>query len=452
MPDLPYELYDALSMARFTDVQRRIVMALVGLSHARGRQHVAISVPRLAQVVDTTNSGWFRDALGDLITEGVIVRVHSGGGHSAGVLAVSVDYEQWGRFSIARAAVEARFGPVLGDDDAQPSRTQDGWNPSTPADRTAKESSTPVHRTSNPQPSRPQDGCDSSTPADRQSGVPAILPTGTLAPAIYKTTTTTTTPHATREEIPSEQPAADAQPSASAAPLAGPRDAPAAAAAVPAPPAAEAATPELPELDSSQLKRWPELAELLVTDHARSHVLRFLAGFSGVALAGWVGRLTAWLEGLDCPKAPRPDVLAAALSEYSGDGAPRHVWAFVADVMRRYELAEAPTSAPTSSGSGISGASARASPGAWSRPRSDIERTAAAMWPLIRDNGLASCHPQLISTRVAQLAKDGLIVDADAFLSALRRIPRSQLADARTEHFAIRVISDALATTVIHAA
>ena len=183
------------------------------------------------------------------------------------------------------------------------------------------------------------------------------------------------------------------------------------------------------------LPAWTLLAERLGDRHA-PQVRGFLELLPPEKHAGWTARLSGWLDGLGVPpdQTPTTEVLGAALSEYEGDAAPRHVWAFVADVRRRFTATAALPSPRSRTRSGpIVDASRRA--------------TAASLYATITRLGLASCHAQIARQRVeAAYAAGELACDtADQVVALLARPGfRTQLAAARTDHYAEDLILTAL--------
>lgn len=78
---------------------------------------------------------------------------------------------------------------------------------------------------------------------------------------------------------------------------------------------------------------------------------RFMSAIPEAKHAAWEARLANWASGVDVPPGQRPDIniLSTALGEYVDEGGsyqPRHVWAFVASVVRRFAAANATVQRP----------------------------------------------------------------------------------------------------------
>jgi phage replication O-like protein O len=93
----------ALIVARFSDVQRRVVHLLIDQTFGWQRKTVEMSIPELAAMLDMKASGGFREAITDLVHAGVVQLVRGGSGRTRSVFAVQKDHEQWGKFSVASA-------------------------------------------------------------------------------------------------------------------------------------------------------------------------------------------------------------------------------------------------------------------------------------------------------------------------------------------------------------
>lgn len=418
----------ALIVARFSDVQRRIVQLLLDQTFGWQRKTVEKSTSELAAMLDVPVSGGFRAALAELVDNGVVVLVRPGSGRQRSVFAVQKDHERWGRFAVASALLASRFGQRprhadtllgLGDDDSDPagddaqpdSEREHGEGAYTGAPSPASEGALPQASSNKHAPTEAP-----RVPARSKLG---CLHTGTLdSSKSFSGESCERGKTGKTEELQQQrQPRANAE------------------AAIAAGTTVVAASPIVGVFDPTTYPRWPELSELLVTDHNRGHVITFLETCELAERSGFIARFANWLQKLDCPPtaAPSPDELATGLSEYKGDRSARHVWSFVEDCVRRYR----------SAGSGrvnLSGATL-------GRRRSgptDIERTATRLWDLIKRNGLASCPPELVAGRVDRMLAAGEIRDGPEFRAYLARLPLDRLAVEQKDFFAIQTIVVAL--------
>src|SRR5205085_2037527 len=98
---------------------------------------------------------------------------------------------------------------------------------------------------------------------------------------------------------------------------------------------------QAPSCDVDAIPRWSNLSALCETDVERAGIRSFLERqASSDEARRWIARLLNWLAGEMVPPTWKgkltTEILAAALDEYSGTFAVRHVQAFVEDVMRRW--------------------------------------------------------------------------------------------------------------------
>jgi hypothetical protein len=455
---IAHSLHRAIIVARFTHLQMRIVSLLIDRSFGWNRLTVEISQSEIAGMLDLVNAhAGFRRGLGELIHEGVVIEVRRGGGQEKAVYAIQKNFERWGKFSVASAMLVARFGGRPGHADTlfrlgiehdQPSAEDQEEPPPPPAKTSPPKDSVSAKQNDDSEGAPGRAGCPSegTLPLEGQGetgcpseGMPLPGPSGrphrgTLTgsksfddeilqrPKDMQDSSTNyyddNIAHAhTRETTPESSPA-------------------------------DGDTDDFAPFDFTleELPVGEILSGLLETDHQRAHVCGFLARCPDGDRIGWPGRLAMWLQGHDCPPTliPTPAVLSTAVSEYKGDFMPRHVWAFVADVVERYKAAEA-----KAAGSGERllstkrlGFPARASPGSKARAM------AQAAWDVIKRDGLATCNPNLIPIRVHDAAIRGelpaLLGGADAFLALVRRLPRATLSAAKTDWFAVNAILEVI--------
>ncbi len=107
---LANQLDEAMTVADFNVPQSKIVRLLARLTYGWKRRTVRISQVDLAAKVGlAASSGGWRRAFTTLIDEGVIVEVEPPIGRQAGAYALNKNFERWGRYSVARAFLEAQF-------------------------------------------------------------------------------------------------------------------------------------------------------------------------------------------------------------------------------------------------------------------------------------------------------------------------------------------------------
>lgn len=423
-------LYDAVQTAPFTDSQRRVVSALIRLSYGWGRKTVEIAVPDLAKLLDLKNSGGFRGGVSEIIDAGVLQLVRGGTGRKPSVFAVQKDHEQWGVFSVSAAVLGAKWAarPSHADsllalsiegDDAEDEGDDSGGDGDAGNDPPAADAADSTEGASGKAPSLAVQGActEASMIKDACTEAATCLPTGTLGPSksfIGETYTAGKTGK-TVEPITTTTTRADAGEISGA----------------------------VERIDPAGLLRWDELSLKLSTDHNRAHIVAFFGRLKPGERHAWSARLANWLSGLDCPPSytPTAEVLATAMSEYTGDHAPRHVWSFVEDAVRRWERAKGDGKHMRfPAGAGRVGA-----------PDPAVRQRAQEIWAVVKREGLATCNPNLIAQRVRDLERlnklPSGIADADAFLALFSRFPRSTLSAARNDHFAEQAILEVLSVS-----
>lgn len=108
---IPNRLFEAIVSAHFTELQLRVVFAILRLSLGWQRRTVSASYAELAQCVGCRRvSGGFRDAMKGLVREGVILLMAEGGGADANAYGLQFAYEKWGKYSQSEAKLEAIWG------------------------------------------------------------------------------------------------------------------------------------------------------------------------------------------------------------------------------------------------------------------------------------------------------------------------------------------------------
>lgn len=107
---LANRLAEAMLAAPFTGTQLRILLALVRLTYGWKRRTARVALDQLARAAGVAYTGGFRRALEELTLAGVVIEVAPGFGGVPTAYAIQKDHEQWGQFSIAQAALTAKWG------------------------------------------------------------------------------------------------------------------------------------------------------------------------------------------------------------------------------------------------------------------------------------------------------------------------------------------------------
>lgn len=426
----------AIIVAKFSDVQRRLVHLLVDQTYGWQRKTVEVSIAELAALLDLKASGGFRAALSELIEHRVVLQIRRGDGRARSVFAVEKDHEQWGKFAIASAFLAARFGKRPLHADALLGVSTDGATGDDGEDEGENEIDAP------PDPEAVRDHAASDSPEGASPQAPSLVSEGASLQACSIEDASTEAPRVpahselgclytgtltgsnsrigeTYERGKTGKPVELQLPHNSTAR------------------ASEGALPEAPStgeraFDPATVLQWEQLAALLATDHNRGHAIAFLATCTPDERNRLAPKFVMWLTGHDCPPSMQPsaDELATALSEYDGDHRFTHVWAFVEDCIRRWRRA-------AGSGGGIK--LRRDASGV-----TDAQRIATRLWELIKAHGLASCPPALVAGRIERMRKDGAIKSVEEFRALFDRVPLSRLAGAQKDFFAIQTIVEAL--------
>jgi hypothetical protein len=325
---IPNRLYEAITEAPFTDVQRRIVLVLVRQTLGWGRQTVEISTPEIARALNHEVTGSFRAALSDLIVSGVLEQLVRGDGKTRSVYRVETEYEAWGRFAIANARLAAKWGerPRHRDDMLAVSRDGGGGTAAADADDGNSEGDSegsPSIVTGGALEQAPRGAHQQAgrVPASRQTGgPPAGTPTEAKSSSSESYGRGKTVKDSERQLHNTNTTNARASDGASVQ---------------------AGAQKQAPSFDVSGLPRFAEFIASGKTDVERLALRNFLERQASADEARrWIPRLSNWLAGEMVPPAWKGkltvEILAAALDEYSGTFAVRHVQAFVEDVMRRF--------------------------------------------------------------------------------------------------------------------
>lgn len=107
---LANQLDEAMTVAPFTATQAKVVRLLARLTYGWKRRTVRISQVDLAAKISLqASAGVWRRAFAGLVQEGVVVEVEPAIGRQAGAYALNKNFERWGRYSVARAFLEAQF-------------------------------------------------------------------------------------------------------------------------------------------------------------------------------------------------------------------------------------------------------------------------------------------------------------------------------------------------------
>jgi len=118
---IPNRLFEAIISAGFTEAQLRVVLAILRLSAGWQRGSVCASYSDLAQLLGYRKpSGGFRDALKELVREGVITLLVEGGGANAAAYGLQRDYGKWGKYSQSEARLESIWGQRPENEDQLP--------------------------------------------------------------------------------------------------------------------------------------------------------------------------------------------------------------------------------------------------------------------------------------------------------------------------------------------
>jgi hypothetical protein len=462
-------LHQAMITAPFSPIQRQIMGALAQLTYGWNRltfEGTESELARYASVqIQGRASGGFRTALAELVEHGPVRRLRAGSRGVKPVWALQKDFEQWGRFSVADASLFARWGtrPAhcdglmrsidhpdhdqggggnVGNESNQPATNQtrandegaSGEAPSalqnpasgeaTSMDTASGEASKDVAlgEATNAV-SVSTEGDAALAKATSGLGEGRIDSSKSFNDETYeagktgKTVVLTTLlplPRARANELASTEArtADDDTASGEATLVEEPRD--------------------LALLD--RFPRWPQLRSKFASEAQIAAVGECLLRAGDEALS-LIPALINWLDHDMIPPLYAakitPVTVAAALQEYrKGNYAIIHVWSFVRNMIDRFEEL-----AGSGDDGGLSGAAERLL---------HVGRRAAALWLLIKREGLLGGSPEITRQRIEELAADGAIADAPAFLRFLAALPRAQLDRARTDHYAEEIVSDTL--------
>lgn len=103
-------LYEALLDADMTNRQKVICHGLLRVTYGWRQHSATLTHDEFAQAAGMTNGGTFREAVRELVAEGVILIVDQGSAGRASTFAIQKDFTRWGRFSVAPERLRRRFG------------------------------------------------------------------------------------------------------------------------------------------------------------------------------------------------------------------------------------------------------------------------------------------------------------------------------------------------------
>lgn len=106
---VPNRVEEAITHARFTATQLKVVRCVVRLTYGRHRRAAAISVPQLAAACGRKHSRGFRRQLCALVNNGVVIRVTPAAGRAASSYRLNTNFERWGDFSVPVRELERVF-------------------------------------------------------------------------------------------------------------------------------------------------------------------------------------------------------------------------------------------------------------------------------------------------------------------------------------------------------
>lgn len=134
---LANRLVEAILHAPFQGTHVRILLALVRLTYGWKRRTARVSLEQLARHAGKPYTGGFRRALDELLAAGVVLEIDPGYRGQPTAYAIQKDHEQWGAFSVAAAALVARWS-------ARPDHCDDRMAPGIPAPTGAPSSPFPA--------------------------------------------------------------------------------------------------------------------------------------------------------------------------------------------------------------------------------------------------------------------------------------------------------------------
>ncbi|MHB1345683.1 MAG: replication protein, partial [Thermoleophilia bacterium] len=106
----PIDLFDALLLSPMPATHKEVVLAVVRRTYGHfGKEQAPISLSLFLSMTERAERG-VRDALRDLIAEGVLCRVVPATNRTAAVYRVETIIERWGRFMPSRPEADEQPG------------------------------------------------------------------------------------------------------------------------------------------------------------------------------------------------------------------------------------------------------------------------------------------------------------------------------------------------------